>query len=147
MSEDLTVIHIDQFYAHRPATVWRALTEPELISRWLMPVENFRLEVGHKYTMRGTPMPAAEFSGTVAAEILAIDPERLLRISWQDAAHQAPGRFTITWRLEPEGTGTRMFLEHDGFDPDLPQHLRSREIMSGGWQRIQRQLGEALATI
>lgn len=147
MSEDLTEVRIEEFYPHPPAAVWRALTEPELISRWLMPVENFRPEVGHKYTMRGIPMPSTGFSGTVAAEVLALDPEKLLRISWRDAAQQAPGDFTVTWRLEPEGRGTRVFLEHEGFDPHSPQQLRAREFMSEGWKRIQQQLAETLTLI
>ncbi|GAA2785616.1 SRPBCC domain-containing protein [Saccharopolyspora taberi] len=146
MSEDLTAVRLDHFYPHPPAKVWRALTEPELMARWQMPVEDFRPEVGHRYTMRGTPMPSTGFSGTVAAEVLAVEPEKLLRISWKDAAEQAPGEFTVTWRLEPEGTGTRLFLEQEGFDPDSPQQQRARDIMGRGWVHIQQRLEEALAS-
>jgi uncharacterized protein YndB with AHSA1/START domain len=147
VSKDLTAIRADEFYPHPPAAVWRALTEPELIARWLMPVKDFRLKVGQEYIMNGTPMPSIGFSGTVAARVLAVEPEKLLRISWRDAAGQAPGEFTVTWKLEPEGTGTRVFLEQEGFDPDSPQQQRSRDIMHSGWAHIQRQLGEVVALL
>ncbi|MEU9832324.1 SRPBCC domain-containing protein [Streptosporangium sp. NPDC048047] len=119
--DDPTVLHLDQFLPHPPAKVWRALTEPELIARWLMPGD-FRLEVGHRYTMRGVAMPGTGFSGVVQAEVLTFTPGRMLRLGWRDAA---PGGgagvdWTVTWTLEPEGTGTRLFLTHEGFDPDDP---------------------------
>jgi uncharacterized protein YndB with AHSA1/START domain len=133
--EDLTVIHVDQFLAHPPAKVWRALTEPDLIAQWMMPGD-FQLQVGHRYTMEGIAMPATGFSGTVAAEVLAFEPERMLRIGWRDANPMDGNgpNWTITWTLEPEGTGTRLFLAHEGFDPDDPLQQRSRTIMGGGWR-------------
>ena len=33
--EDPTAIHVGQFLAHPPRKVWRALTEPALLERWL----------------------------------------------------------------------------------------------------------------
>lgn len=126
-------IRLDQFLPHPPAKVWRALTEPDLLARWLMPGE-FRLEVGHRYTMRAVPMPGAAFSGTVRAEVLAFEPERMLRVGWRDADPANPAAWTITWTLEPEGRGTRLFLHQEGFDPDDPAQRRARTIMSGGWR-------------
>ncbi|MFC5747664.1 TIGR03086 family metal-binding protein [Actinomadura rugatobispora] len=126
-------ISVDQFLAHPPAKVWRALTEPELLARWLMPGD-FRLEVGHRYRMQTRPVPATGFSGTVLAEVLAFEPEKMLRVSWQDAEGGGDTDWTITWTLQPEGRGTRLFLLHEGFDPDNPLHQRSRTIMGGGWR-------------
>jgi uncharacterized protein YndB with AHSA1/START domain len=147
MSEDPTAIRMDEFYPHPPTAVWRALTEPELIARWLMPVQGFRLMAGQEYTMNGTPMLSTGFSGTVAAKVLAVEPGKLLRVRWRDVARQMPGSLTATWRLEPEGAGTRVFMEQQGFDPDSPHQQRSRDIMRGSWAHIQRQLGEVVATL
>ncbi|RJL35321.1 SRPBCC family protein [Bailinhaonella thermotolerans] len=144
--DDLTTVRVDQFLPHPPARVWRALTEPELIARWLMPAD-FRLEVGHRYTMRATAMPGTGFSGTVQAEVLAFEPERMLRIGWRDADSDQPcgADWTITWTLRPEGRGTRLFLTHEGLDPDNPLQRRARTIMGGGWRSIlTRRLGEVL---
>ncbi|RZQ61951.1 SRPBCC family protein [Amycolatopsis suaedae] len=134
---DLTTVHIDQFFPHPPAKVWRVLTEPDLIARWLLPGD-FRLEIGHRYTMRAQAMPGTGFSGTIQAEVLDFEEERMLRLGWRDAAEDSPSTadWTITWTLAAEGTGTRLFLTHDGFDPDSPLQQRARSIMGGGWQSI-----------
>ncbi|MDF5754518.1 SRPBCC domain-containing protein [Spongiactinospora sp. TRM90649] len=134
-TDDTGTVRVDQFLSHPPAKVWRALTEPDLIARWLMPGD-FRLEVGHRYTMRATAIPVTGFSGTVLAEVLAFEPERMLRVGWQDAdpGSAANADWTITWTLFPEGTGTRLFLEHAGFDPDNPLQQRARSIMGSGWR-------------
>ena len=96
--------------------------------------------------MRGTPVPAAGFSGLVASEVLEIDPERLLRISWRDANASNNLSSTVTWTLVPEGSGTRLFLVHEGFDPEEPSHVVAHRIMGGGWRgQILPRLSETLA--
>jgi hypothetical protein len=39
----------------------------------------------------------------------------------------------VTFRLEPEGRGTRLFLAHEGFGPDDPYQAAARRLMGGGW--------------
>ncbi|NUT50399.1 MAG: SRPBCC domain-containing protein [Saccharothrix sp.] len=133
MTEDLTTITVDQFLPHPPERVWRVLTEPELMARWLMP-NDFRLRVGHRFTLRGAPIEQVNFSGTVACEVLDVRPRELLSISWRDADGENPLDSTVTWRLHPEGRGTRLLVEHTGFDPDNPTQQLSRRIMDGGWR-------------
>lgn len=120
-------VSVDAFYPHPPAKVWRALTEPELIGRWLMPGE-FRLEVGHRYAMRSRPMPAAGFSGAIEAEVLAFEPERMLRVAWRDPA--GGGAWVITWTLRPEGRGTRLLLLQQGGPGNAP----AAAVMAAGWR-------------
>ncbi|MHA5050355.1 SRPBCC family protein [Streptomyces sp. SD15] len=144
--DDLTTIRVDQFLPHPPAKVWRALTEPELLARWQMPgSENFRLDVGHTYTLTSVPRPNTRFSGTVEVRILAYEPERMLRVRWADADPANPADWTITWTLKLEGRGTRLFLVHEGFDPDDPAQMMARKIMDGGWRsHVLRSLGQTL---
>ncbi|MEU2723354.1 SRPBCC family protein [Streptomyces smyrnaeus] len=144
--DDPGTVRVDQFLSHPPAKVWRALTEPDLIAQWLMPCD-FRLEVGHRYTMRTRPIPATGFSGTVRAEVLAFEPERMLRVGWRDADPASPSSadWTVTWTLRPEGRGTRLFLLHEGFDPDNPLQQRARNAMGGGWNSlVKRRLADFL---
>ena len=140
-----TTIAIDQFLPYPPARVWRALTDPDLLARWLMPPHDFQLKVGHRFTFTGTPMPKVNFSGIVQCEVLDFEVERTLSYSWADFSGENDLRSTVTWRLEPEGQGTHLFLEHGGFDPAHPLLQLSYQIMSGGWVRLMRQLAETLA--
>lgn len=59
----------------------------------------------------------------------------------------APGTLntTITWRLKPEGKGTRLFLEHKGFDLDSPLGKAAFGGLSGGWPKILTGIGPAIS--
>ena len=52
MADDPTSIVIDQFYPHPAHRVWRALTTPELMARWLLDTEGFAPVPGTRFTMR-----------------------------------------------------------------------------------------------
>jgi uncharacterized protein YndB with AHSA1/START domain len=80
---DPTTIRVDQYLAHPPAKVWRAL-----------------------------------------------HPQRLLRWTWRGGGLDT----MVTWTLAAEGRGTRLFLEHSGFDPDDPLQRRTFAILDGGWR-------------
>jgi uncharacterized protein YndB with AHSA1/START domain len=70
-------IRMDNFYPYPPALAWRALTEPDLIARWLMP-NTFKAEVGHRFTFQAAPIPAVKFDGVTYCEVLEVVEERLL---------------------------------------------------------------------
>lgn len=121
MSEP-AVIRCDQFLAHPPATVWRALTEPELQARWWVPGD-VRPVVGHRFTLDMGPW------GAQPCEVTAVEPERLLVYTFAEGSLDT----TISWRLEPEGAGTRLFLEHAGFDVESPLGRAALAGMGDGW--------------
>ncbi|MGS2615402.1 SRPBCC family protein [Micromonospora sp. LZ34] len=126
---DQTTIQLDEFLAHPPAKVWRTLTDSDLIARWLMP-NDFVPAVGHRFTFRTDPRPGQEFDGTVHCEVLDLDPPRRLVWGWRGGRLDT----VVTWTLVPEGRGTRLFLEHAGFDPDDPIQRRTRDLLGGGWR-------------
>lgn len=131
---DPTVIRCDQFIAHSPSAVWRALTDPDLHARWWA-AGDVQPVVGHRFTLdMGT-------WGQQACEVLAVEPERLLRYSF------APGSLdtTITWELVPEGNGTRLLLEHAGFDLDSPLGKAALEGMGRGWPDVLQRIEPVLA--
>lgn len=136
-------IRMDDFYPFPPARVWKALTEPDLIARWLMP-NTFKLEVGHRFTFQTEPIPAVKFDGVAHCEVLEIVEERLLRYSW-DGQGENHLRSILTWQLEPEGDGTHLYMEHAGFDPNDPFQQMSHQFMSNGWVGIMRQIAIILS--
>lgn len=121
-------IRLDEFLAHPPERVWTALTDSALIARWLMR-NDFKPEVGHEFTFTTEPVPGGGFDGVIRCRVLELDPPRRLRIAWNGG----PLESTVTWRLEPEGQGTRLFLDHEGFDPDDPRQVFAHRTLGSGW--------------
>lgn len=115
-----------------PAKVWRTLTEPALLARWLM-ANDIAPIVGHRFSFRARPM--GDWDGTVACEVLAVEPERLLRYSWQGGT--PPNRLDsiVTWRLAPSASGgTLLHLEHAGFPEAHGGAFDAFKIMGDGWR-------------
>jgi len=141
LAADETAIHVDEFLPYPPEHLWRVLTDSRALAEWLMP-NDFEPRVGHRFTFRTDPVPGTEFDGIVTCEVLALEPPHLLRISWAGGPDLDT---TVTWRLEPEGTGTRLFLDHEGFQPGHPGQQFARQVMGGGWtSHILAQLRAAL---
>ncbi|MBC6460437.1 SRPBCC family protein [Actinomadura sp. HBU206391] len=134
-------IEVDEFLPHPPRKVWRALTDPDLLARWLMP-SDFKPVVGHRFTFTTRPIPSIEFDGTISCQVLELDEERLLRISWGGGSLDT----TVTWRLAAEGHGTRLFVTHAGFDLDDPVQAFAFRGMGSGWRsNVMRALIKVLA--
>lgn len=108
--------------------VWETLINPQDLAAWLMP-NDFRPEVGHKFTFQTDPAPG--FDGTVHSEVLELDPPSRLVISWK------AGRLDteVSFSLSETPMGTRLELIHDGF---ALRQLPTRAILSAGWGRILR---------
>lgn len=135
MSKDAerAVIRVDHRYAHPPAAVWRALTDPELHARWWAPGD-VRPVVGHRFELDMGPW------GKQPCEVLAVETGRLFSYRF------ATGRLDtiITWRLVPDGEGTRLELTHEGFDLDSPLAKQAFEGMKKGWPSVLERLDAAL---
>ncbi|HLI00391.1 MAG TPA: SRPBCC domain-containing protein [Acidimicrobiales bacterium] len=133
MTKPVNVIRCDQFVPRPPAEVWRALTQPDLLARWWAPGA-IRPVVGHRFTLDMGPW------GQQPCEVIAVEPGRLLAYTFADGTLDT----TITWRVEPEGTGTRLFLEHKGFDMDSPAGRQAHEGMGAGWPTVLARIDGAL---
>ena len=128
-------IRLQQSIDRPPAEVWRALTEPGLLSTWWAPGD-VKAAVGHRFEL---DMGGA--FGKQACVVLAVQERKLFSYSF------APGRLdtTITWTLEPEGAGTRLTLEHAGFNLETPMGKAAYGGMGAGWPQILATIGPALA--
>jgi uncharacterized protein YndB with AHSA1/START domain len=127
-------IRLEELIPQPPARVWAALTEPALLAQWWAPGDIRPVE-GHRFTMDMGPW------GQQPCVILAVQSQRLLSYSFApDTLHTA-----ITWRLEPEGQGTRLSLEHAGFEVDAPQGQQAYLGMGAGWPRVLARIAPVLA--
>jgi uncharacterized protein YndB with AHSA1/START domain len=102
-------LHFEIVYPHPPDKVWQALTDPGAIAEWLMP-NNFEPRVGHKFTFRAHPAPG--FDGIIDSEVLEIDPPRRLVYTWNNGKLST----RVTWTLQLTPAGTRLVLDHTGFE-------------------------------
>jgi uncharacterized protein YndB with AHSA1/START domain len=116
---NLQTLTFDQYVAAPPAAVWQSIATPEGIASWWVPGD-IAAVVGHRFLLE---MPGW---GNVPCEVLEVEVDRLLVHTFAD--------WTLHWRLEPEGRGTRLFLEHRGFDLDNPQHRFAFDQMGPGWR-------------
>jgi uncharacterized protein YndB with AHSA1/START domain len=128
------VIRLSQFIPHPPAKVWQALTDPELHAKWWA-AGDIKAEVGHRFALDMGQW------GKQPCEVITVEPQRLLRYSF------APGTLdtVITWRLEPEADGTRLYLEQSGFDLESPMGKMAFEGMGRGWPSLLERI-EAVIT-
>ena len=125
----MSSIELDEFIGRPPAAVWRALTEPELMGKWWVRGE-IKPVVGHRFSLDMGGW------GVQWCEVLDVEPEKLLRYTFAEGSLDT----TITWRLEPEGDGTRLFFVHDGFEPDSA----SLHGMKKGWPGIVKRIAFAI---
>lgn len=117
---NIATISVDQFVAAPPAKVWRALTEPELHGQWWAPGD-IAAAVGHRFHLQ---MPGF---GAIPCEVTEVRPHELFVYTFN-------GNWTLTWRLIAEGTGTRVLLEHSGFDLNNHRDRDAFRRMGPGWR-------------
>jgi uncharacterized protein YndB with AHSA1/START domain len=124
-----------------PEKVWRALTEPATLAEWMFP-NDIQPRVGHHFTFQVPPNPKAKFDGLVVrCEVLECMPPSRLVFSWA-AAELTDSR--VSFRLEPEGEGTRLFFEHSGFDVSQPWGNQAFRGAEYGWAKM---LGQLLTVV
>jgi len=112
----MSEIRIVRDYPYPPATVWRAVTDPELVARWTVtgrggrPV-GFTPTVGTRFQLVGKPLPG--WRGIVYCEVVEVEEPRLLRYTWRGEENAEPT--LVTYRIEPRPNGTTFTFEHTGF--------------------------------
>lgn len=128
------IIRAEHFYAHRPAMVWRALTDPDLLARWWA-AGDIRAIVGHRFDLDMGQW------GRQPCGVIAVEPERLLRFRFSAGTLDT----IISWELIPEGGGTRLRLTHEGFNLDSPVGRKALEGMKLGWPKVLARLASVFS--
>jgi len=124
--------------AHSPAKVWRALTDPVLLTEWLLPVTGFEVTPGTKFTFKTQPFPG--WDGTVACRVLETETEKKLSYAW--AVGDMALDTIVTFTLTATPSGTRLSLVQSGFKPEQKQNFGGARY---GWKMMGDKLLDVLA--
>ncbi|MFK8017109.1 MAG: SRPBCC family protein [Gammaproteobacteria bacterium] len=96
-SQDVRVVTLTRDYATDPADLWNALTDPDRIARWFLPVTG-ELKPGGRYQLKGNA------SGLIEK----CEPPTVLHLTWEFGEQ-------ISWvvaRVEANGDLATLKLEH-----------------------------------
>jgi len=125
--------------------VWQAIANSTALAQWMYP-NDFEPRVGHPFTFRVPANPQVGFDGlTVRCEVLECEPPDRLVFSWCVAGPVANTR--VSFRLEPDGSGTRLFFEHSGFDLTQPKGDQAFKGAQYGWAKMLGQLSAVLGEL
>lgn len=108
-TSELRTVVVERDIPHPADKIWRALTQPHLISEWLMD-SDFAPELGHSFRF------TADW-GAVDCKVFELDPPRTLAYSWDAFGLES----TVTFTLTPSDSGTLLRVEQSGFRRDQAQ--------------------------
>ncbi len=127
-----------------PGKVWRAITEPEMLKKWMAPSDDFKipvaeaeLRVGGRYhiIMNAPDGQVHDVSGAYRE----IVPNKKLVYTW--AWKSTPERESIvTIELRAAGSGTELTLKHEQF-----ADAEARDRHQQGWMGCLARLEKAVA--
>ena len=123
---------------HAPEKVWRALSDPVLLSQWLLPVVGLELEPGAAFTFTAPPQPG--WDGQVSCRFLEIEPRRRLSYTWVVGGMDT----VVTFTLAPSASGTRLSLVQSGFTPEQKRNFGGARY---GWRMMGGKLASLLERI
>jgi uncharacterized protein YndB with AHSA1/START domain len=135
-------IEVDEVFPHTAEMLWKTLTTPELMGRWLMAPTGFAPIVGKCFTYQTTP--AGEWDGVIHCQVLEVVPNERLVHSWQGGSDSNTGYGSrldtiVTWTLTEVAGGTRVSLVHSGFC--APRNDSAFRNMSDGWPKVVQTIG------
>jgi uncharacterized protein YndB with AHSA1/START domain len=136
-------IVVDDVFPHAPETIWKTLTDGELMGRWLgMTPTGFEPVKGKRFTYQTTA--AGAWDGVIHCEVLEVIPNQRLAYAWK-GGHEGNAGYgsrldtVVTFTLSKAETGTRLRLVHSGFV--LPQNEIAFTNMGGGWKKVVPRIG------
>lgn len=127
-------------------SLWKALTEKELMKLWYFDLAEFKAEVGFEFQFTGCTQDNTEYIHL--CKVTEVIPEKKLTHSWRYKGYE--GNSFVTFELEAMGEKTKLKLTHAGLEtfpisnPDFaPHNFESgwNEIINGSLQKyIEKQL-------
>jgi uncharacterized protein YndB with AHSA1/START domain len=127
----LNTLLIRRTYDATPEDVWDALTDPERLVRWFLPITG-DLRVGGRYHLEGN----------ASGEIVHCDEPREIGVTWEFGG----GTSDVRLRLTPAGDVTLLKLEHSPVPTEIIANA-SPEIwgLGSGWEMGMTALADFLA--
>ena len=92
------IVHAARTYPTDALDLWDAVTDPQRLSRWFLPISG-DLRVGGRY----------QFEGNAGGTIEVCEPPERVHATWEYAG----GISWVRLHLVPEANGTRLELEHE----------------------------------
>lgn len=120
---------------HPPAKVWRALTDPALLTQWLLPIVDVQWQLGSAFTFQAPPQPG--WDGVVHCRLLEMEAPRTLRYAWVVGDLDT----VVTFTLSAAGTGSVLSIRQSGFKEDQKRNFGGARY---GWKMMSGRLIELL---
>jgi uncharacterized protein YndB with AHSA1/START domain len=120
-----------------PEKVWQVFSRRQGMQDWLG-MQGYEPNVGGRYIMHvNAPAGKTDFFG----EVTIYDPPRRLAFTWtqqEEGKEPWPLSTLVTLTLTPIPSGTKVLLEHSGFEA-LPEAIAEEEFSDhvAGWERSQ----------
>jgi uncharacterized protein YndB with AHSA1/START domain len=124
-----------------PQRVWRALTDPAELSAWFKVTIEGTIAAGTVAQMTSTH---AGYEGQrFKVWFIELTPPRRMVWQWHPGEvdpsfdYTSEARTTVTFELEPSGSGTRVILSETGFDEiSLARRAKVFSDNSQGWSEV-----------
>ena len=141
LNSDTQDIVVEQVFPHAPEAIWKALTNGELVARWLMQPAGFEAVEGKRFTFQTTP--AGGWDGTIRCQVLEVKANERLAYAWKGGHEGNVGYGSlldtvVTVTLSRVENGTRLRVVHSGFV--LLRNDTAFKNMRGGWKKVLQQL-------
>src|ERR1700761_2739909 len=105
-------IVVDEVFPHTLDVVWKILTTPQMMGRWLkMQPSGFESKVGTDFTYQTTP--AGEWDGVIRCHVLEVVRNERLAYAWKgghpgNVGYGSPLDTVVTFTLSAVENGTRL---------------------------------------
>src|SRR4051812_12348446 len=123
-------LRLTRRYEATPGEVWRVLTEPASIARWLAAPVDVELVPGGAFEL------ALANGSRIDGRVREVVPEQLLELDWRHAGEE---RSVVRFELRTEDGGTVLVLDHGRIEAPLGMAYISR------WSRMLDRLDAAVA--
>jgi uncharacterized protein YndB with AHSA1/START domain len=122
--------------------VWRALTNKDELSNWMMMPTNFNPKVGAKFYFQANPNE--EWTSKVTGKVKELDKNEKLSFTWN--SDQLSKETLVTFTLSEKENKTKLKLIHSGWEETEDDENNMRNLYNEGWgQRLFENLKELVS--